>query len=260
MFNISLWQGRSYRWAFTERGRNAVHRDADRIDIGGSHLRWDGTAFSAELDEFTWPWFGRIRGRLRLMPTELATRTVLLDAAGWHRWWPMAPHARIEIELSQPAMRWSGNAYIDHNAGSGPLENTFRSWTWSRARLKRETVIFYDLQRRAEPPLSVALRAKADGSMEEMAEIPREVRLPRTRWRLERTTRGDADRSPELLRTMEDGPFYARSLVRSQVRGEEAIAMQETLSLDRLRNVGTRVMVPYRNPRVFEIRRRRPAD
>jgi len=249
--NVSLWQKNRYLWAFTERGRKTVERGPQHISIGPSCLSWDGNEFLVSLRELAWPIPRRIEGQIRIIPTQLGNRSVLLDGAGWHRWRPIAPHATVDVQMSRPFMRWSGHAYLDQNTGMEPLEDTFSSWTWSRARLSRETAIFYDLERREEGSLSVALRAKSDGTIEEMTDPPPPAECPATRWRLARSTRADAGQVPELLRTMEDGPFYARSLWQSRVRGESATVLQESLDLDRLCKPWARLMIPYRNPRAL---------
>ncbi len=178
---MSLWQKNRYLWAFTERGRKAVQRSPEHVAIGPSSLSWDGNEFVVSLRELAWPIPRRIEGQVRIIPTGLGNRSILLDGAGWHRWRPIAPHATVEVQLSRPFMRWSGHAYLDQNTGMEPLEDTFRSWTWSRARLARETAIFYDLQRRNEGSLSVSLRARNDGSIEEMQDPPPVAECPPTR-------------------------------------------------------------------------------
>ncbi len=250
--NVSLWDDDRYCWGFTERGRNALQRSADTLVIGPSQMRWDGNQLTIDLDELNWPRMNRIRGRLRLTPTALTSRSVLLDTASWHRWWPVAPHARIEVDIHSPGRaRWKGDAYLDHNAGHAPLENSFSSWTWSRARLKHKTAIFYDLKRRDQEDLSVALVAGNDGSLTEMRPQLPAVSLPRTRWRLKRSTRADEKAGARVIRSIEDGPFYARSLLETRIDGQTSLAMQESLSLDRLKYPWIRYMVLYRNPRAW---------
>lgn len=158
--------------------------------------------------------------------------------------------------MGNPASRWSGDAYFDHNAGQSPLERSFRSWTWSRARLRDRTAIFYDLQRRDQDDLSVALEARSDGSLVEMDDPPPAANVSPTLWRLPRATRVDPGAVPRVLRTIEDGPFYARSLLSAKIGGEQSGVMQETLSLDRLRQAWIRYLVLYRNPRA--VSRSRP--
>ncbi|MEE4185895.1 MAG: hypothetical protein V2J12_09030 [Gammaproteobacteria bacterium] len=249
--NVSMWHAGKYHWAFTERGRDSLHRSSDALVVGPSSLSWDGTALTIELNELSWPRMGRLRGRLKVYPSAITSRSVLLDTTSWHRWWPIAPKARIEVEFDNPATRWSGDAYVDHNAGQGPLEKSFSSWNWSRAHLRDETAIFYDLERRDQEPLSVALSATSDGELRELDTPPPCAELPATLWRLNRMTRADAETQPEVLRVMEDGPFYARSLLRTRLKGEAATVMQETLSLKRLAQVWIRYLVLYRNPRAL---------
>lgn len=247
--NVSLWHRDRYFWGFTERNRNSVTRTENRLHIGTSGLHWDGNALNIDIDELNWPRMNRVRGRLRLIPTALTDRCVMLDSVGWHRWWPVAPHARLEADLQSPSVRWSGDAYFDHNAGQAPLEQSFSSWTWSRARLRDRTAIFYDLKKRHQEDLSVALIAGSDGSLEEMASPPGTVVLPKTRFRLPRSTHADAGTEPAVKKTIEDGPFYARSQLTADIHGERADVMQETLSLDRLTPKWIRYFVMYRSPR-----------
>jgi carotenoid 1,2-hydratase len=63
-------------------------------------------------------------------------------------------------------------------------------------------------------------------------------------------TRATRSEGPvEILETFEDAPFYARSLLRGQWRGEQAMAVHESLSLDRFRAPWVQLMLPFRMPR-----------
>ena len=88
----------------------------------------------------------RLRGRLRLHPQALGAPAPLqLDSAGSHQWWPIAPCARIEVDLADPGWRWQGHAYLDSNRGSAPLEQCFASWQWARAALDAQrSAVAYD--------------------------------------------------------------------------------------------------------------------
>jgi carotenoid 1,2-hydratase len=66
-----------------------------------------------------------------------------------------------------------------------------------------------------------------------------------------RTLRSDAFDRPRVRRTLEDTPFYTRSLVHGRYGGEPAQIVHESLSLDRLRLPIVRAMLPFRMPRVF---------
>jgi carotenoid 1,2-hydratase len=64
-----------------------------------------------------------------------------------------------------------------------------------------------------------------------------------------RETRSDTDYMPRVRRTLEDSPFYARSLISTGLMGVEATAIHESLSLDRFRSGLVKAMLPFRMPR-----------
>jgi carotenoid 1,2-hydratase len=51
------------------------------------------------------------------------------------------------------------------------------------------------------------------------------------------------------LQTLEDTPFYARSLLQSSWCGERVTAVHESLSIPRLDSALVRLMLPCRMPR-----------
>ena len=211
--NVVLYGRRGHkRWALTERGAAAVHRDATSLAIGPSALHWDGTSLTIDIDEVTMPLPTRIRGRVRVHPAALTGHSVLLSETGRHRWMPIAPKARVEVALQRPGLRWSGAGYLDSNAGDGPLEAAFSRWNWCRAPLAGATAILYDVRHRDGGRRDLALRIDAAGGVEPFA-APPELELPRTRWRIRRGTRSEAPGESAVLRTLEDAPFYARSLI-----------------------------------------------
>ena len=63
-----------------------------------------------------------------------------------------------------------------------------------------------------------------------------------------RETRSDDGRA-EVARTFEDTPFYARSYLRSTLRGERVRPVHESLSLARFQHPLVRLMLPFRMPR-----------
>ena len=52
-----------------------------------------------------------------------------------------------------------------------------------------------------------------------------------------------------MRETLEDSPFYARSVVSASLLGERADAVHESLSLDRFRAGWVRLLLPFRMPR-----------
>ena len=109
--NVALY-GTRRRWAMTERRDAAVQRGADFLAIGPSTLDWDGSTLTIRIDEIAVPLPRRIRGTLRLYPSALETRTLALDAAGLHRWRPIAPCARVEVAMDSPGLSWSGGVTL----------------------------------------------------------------------------------------------------------------------------------------------------
>ena len=62
---------------------------------------------------------------------------------------------------------------------------------------------------------------------------PPTAKLRQTGWRVGRSIRSED--AAHLVRTLEDAPFYARSLVAAKLLGEPVMLMHESLSLDRFR-------------------------
>jgi carotenoid 1,2-hydratase len=248
--NVAIYGAGGGRWSMTERRRDALRREQAQISIGPSSLTWDADTLTARFDEMTAPLPSRIRGTVRLRPQALVGQTFALDANARHTWRPIAPRARVEVTLEQPDRKWCGDAYFDTNTGDAPLESEFAFWDWSRAQTQRDTLIFYDVQRAAGDMASVALSIDGRGEMTTIQPPPRR-RLPSTFWRMPRTLRSDAFDRPRVRRTLEDTPFYTRSLVHGRYGGEPAQIVHESLSLDRLRLPIVRAMLPFRMPRVF---------
>lgn len=246
---MALYGEGGKRWALTERGRHHVGRDRASLRIGPSTLSWDGRALEVRIDEVTAPLPSRIRGRVRLETSSLFRDTFPLDVGGLHRWRPIAPCAHVEVVLDRPALRFAGRAYLDTNQGDEPLENAFESWQWSRSALRDgSTAVLYDVRRRRGEPLCLSLRIDPAGGQQRFAPPPR-IPLPRTAWRLSRWTRADPGRPARLVQTLEDTPFYARSLLTSEILGEAAPTVHESLSLERFRSRWVQWLLPFRAPR-----------
>jgi carotenoid 1,2-hydratase len=251
--NVALYGPRASRWAMTERGASRVTREPSALAIGPSALEWVNNGMDIHIDEVCAPFPRRIRGRIRLEPTALGTRCYAMDAPGRHRWTPFAPCARIEVRLEQPALRWSGIGYFDSNCGAEPLEDAFRSWTWSRASVPGGTVVLYDVTARGAQAAhardcALALHFGQDASAQ-VIERPPVVGLPTTGWRVARRTRADAGYGARVLRTLEDAPFYSRSLLDTRLLGSAAPAIHESLDLDRFRTRWVQCLLPFRMPR-----------
>ena len=162
----------------------------------------------------------------------------------------MNPVAEIEVQLREPALCFKGSGYHDANQGDEPLEASLRQWSWSRHEVGGETVVLYDGTRLDESLFSLALRFGTDGNIEEMASPPL-AKLPRSFWwRCPRITRSEGPGRPKVVRTLEDSPFYARTLVECTLFGEQAPGVHESLDLNRFTTNWTQWMLPYRIKRV----------
>jgi carotenoid 1,2-hydratase len=247
--NVALYGGAKRRWTMTERGKAQLSRSRRDLVIGPSRLHWDGSSLCIDIDEVGMPLPRRVRGQVRVFPSQLCTFNAPLDAAARHRWGPIAPSARVEVDLPAPGLRWSGAGYLDSNEGDEPVERGFRTWDWSRAGLRDgSTAVLYDLRpaQAAAPERLIAMRFAPDGQAMPFDAPPRQA-LPRSAWGLQRMQRADA--RPRVLQTLEDTPFYTRSVLDAALLGERVTAMHETLQVPRLQSLAVAAMLPFRMPR-----------
>jgi len=247
--NVAIYGKSGHRWAMTERRKDHISRTENQFVLRSSALDWDGTSLRVHIDEPRVPYTGRIRGTVTLHPSAFNQRSFLLDDNQRHAWSPLSPVSRIEVALDKPNLRWSGAAYLDSNSGTESLEAGFRYWDWSRASVGDDTAVLYDVTMRDGGRRSLALVFDPDGQVREIP-VPAAVRLPRTNWTMPRNTQSE-DGAAQVIKTLEDSPFYARSLVASKLLGQPVTAMHESLHLDRFRSPIVRLMLPYRMPRQF---------
>jgi len=247
--NIGLYPPGGHLWTMTERGRASVARSATRLAIGPSAMSWDGDSLRIDIDELTVPLPRRVRGTIRLHPLVTVARDFALEPTGRHRWRPYMPLADVEVDLASPAQRWRGTGYCDFNAGAEPLEDAFVDWQWTRTHLPgKRTAVSYNARPRGAAATSLNLRMDRDSTFVSDAPRPR-VALPRTAWGLERHATVDPDTEACVVRPMENGPFYARSLLGATIDGSAVLAVHETLSLDRFAAGIVQAMLPFRMPR-----------
>lgn len=247
--NICLYGGDTRRWTMTERGRSRVSRDASRFTIGPSSVHWDGSRLVIDINERAVPFAQRVRGRVIVSPEALFRFSTPLDEGSRHHWGPIAPRARVEVAMHEPSLCWQGHGYLDSNEGDEPIERRFVEWDWSRASLADgSTAVIYDVRQRAGADRVLALRFARDGTVEPFEAPPRQP-LPRTAWRIGRTMRTDPAVPAIVVETLEDTPFYVRSVIESGLRGERVTSMHETLNVPRFASRTVRLMLPWRMPR-----------
>jgi carotenoid 1,2-hydratase len=248
--NIALYGPRG-RWVMTERGERDTAQSADELSIGPSAMRWDRDRLVIDIEErdirLGVPWRRRVTGRVILHPEMLNPQSFKLDPAGKHHWHAIAPLARVEVDMAEPGLRWSGSAYLDGNYGSESLEDGFKHWHWTRAHVGHEVAVMYEGERRDGSPFASALRFDRRGRVQEQ-ELPPLAPLPRTGWLMERQTRADRGFA-RVVKTWEDAPFYARSKLAMDLFGQPVTAVQESIAMDRLVNPVVQFMLPYKMPR-----------
>jgi carotenoid 1,2-hydratase len=244
--NVALY-GPQRRWTMTERGARWCERDAHHFRIGPSALHWDGSSLTIDIDEVGVPIPQRVRGRVVLHPGRLFPFTTRIDPVGRHRWGPIAPSARVEVDLDAPRQRWQGQAYLDSNEGEEPIAKACREWDWSRSTLRDgSTAVLYDVQNHDGSDHLLALRFGRDGSVTPFEAPPRQPMGP-TGWRVARRMRAPAP--VQVLHQLEDTPFYQRSVLRSELLGETVTSFHETLNVPRLVSPVVQGMLPFRMPR-----------
>jgi carotenoid 1,2-hydratase len=269
--NVALYdlKTRRYRrWCMTERSQYSVGRDESNFVLGPSKLKWVNDCLEIDLDEWSLPVPQKVKGKIRVYPKGLSSKLWALDPEGEHTWGPIATQGRVEVELTEPQLRWKGHAYFDQNEGRSPInakDCVFTEWDWSRALLKDgSTVVTYDVRNKiAAKDRLLGLQFSADSSTVQELELSERYKLKRTAWGLRRsirtpkvisnpnnlTTTAGAT-TPTVVKTLEDTPFYSRNIVQADCFGESVQTMHETLHVSRLASYLTQGMLPFKMPRV----------
>lgn len=244
----------------TERSEEDVVAAPDSLQIGPSTVTWDGNRVRVTIDELTTPLPRRLRGTITLEPQAPFGEPVILSAEGGHVWWPIAPVARVSVDLDRPNLRWQGYGYMDSNRGEEPLEDGVKTWTWSRVSLPGkcgasgppDVAVLYDLVRRRDgSQLCFGRRFRGAGGAEEF-DPPAVQPLSTSLWRMRRVVPSDPDlEAPKVIRTAEDSPFYTRSIIRTGLEGGYHLAMHESLNMDRFKSWWMKCLMPVRMPRRF---------
>ena len=243
--NVALYAKGASAWALQEQQILETDRTASSLAIGTSSMRWEGEKLVVEIDERTSPIPRRLRGRVVIHPEVQPAVELAIDADGEHRWWPVAPVARIEADFAEPRIAFRGHGYHDANAGSRPIDAAFERWSWSRARFEDSALLTYDVVPASGEERALALRIRKDGVVEDLERTWR-TPLATTGWRLPRRIRVDEGSQARVVRSLEDGPFYARALVETRLGGQQVVAVHEELAAHRLRTPLVRLLTRAR--------------
>ena len=200
---------------------------------------------------------------VRMKLTVLMAALVLGAACGVHaadvkkaKPAPVAPLAAATVEGVQlPAWVERGpNGVRQPLAPGAVLGSQDNVLTGPNARLllrmaDGSTAVIYDVTQLSGARTLLAERFKPDGSWESFDAAPKREAMPATLWRIDRGMRADAGTTSEVIDTLEDTPFYARSLLRTHLLGEQVTAVHETLEPQRLKSRVVQMMLPFRMPR-----------
>jgi carotenoid 1,2-hydratase len=245
--NVGLYRKRNKLWAMTERNRESVGQSPDQFSVGPSALRWDGRRLVIDIRERCMPFGQKLAGQVFVDPAFLNPTGFFLDPGDRHRWRPVSPIGHIDVRMQAPDCRWSGAAYLDTNWGSRPLEQDFSGWNWSRHADSNGAFTTYAADLLNGESRSLALSFDSQGNITQR-DVPGELELPGTGWRVARQTR--SDKPMTVHRTLEDTPFSARSILKRGGDTGTHLVMHESLSLDRFRRAWVRSLLPFRMPRV----------
>ncbi len=243
--NVGLYSHRELhaRWVMTESRRQDVERSADHFAVSNSALDFNGQSLIIDIDEWAAPVPLKVRGRVTVHPVAVTSKEYTLEASGRHFWWPFSPSARVEVAFEQPNVKWSGHGYVDTNRGDEPLHEGFDTWHWSRTHYSSHTHIAYNAVDRSGAPSELALRISDTGETEVEPVHERQPMPSTTIWRAPRSAH--LPRPVKVVKTLEDTPFYARSIISSQDRSHPA-TMHESLSLKRFRASWVTRLIPFR--------------
>jgi 1-hydroxycarotenoid 3,4-desaturase len=253
--NVCLYSPGKKRWAMTERAARHVKQSTSTFTVGPSHLHWDGQALHIELDERATPIPYRVRGRVTVTPHAITDFTTAIDHQGRHRWHPIAPSAHLQVRMNDPDLQWEGSGYADANEGDEPITRGFTRWDWLRTcETSGATTVVYDVDPRGGLlPKLIARRFNGDGTHHAVDVSGRQTLAKTPLWRVERQVRSWTESTHlSLERTLEDTPFYARSMVKMGSHLDDplsVLAMHETLDAHRLESTAVQWMLPWRMPR-----------
>ena len=245
--NVILYGPRHARWAMTERASASLQQSTECLVVGPSAMRQTSYGLEISVKERTTPWMQPLVGTIRLsIPQSTQNECFALDDYSEHRWWPVAPSARMSVDLAKPALSWQGSGYFDSNAGVVPLEQTFSGWHWSRSHdPSGGGRISYETHRRNGTRGLISLALAPDNTLVTAEPLPRWDLPKGPVWRVDRPVR--ALSGATVLSTLEDTPFYTRSQLRD---GDGcSLVMHESLDLDRFSRRWVQCLLPFRMPR-----------
>jgi carotenoid 1,2-hydratase len=247
--NVALY-GSSPRWSMTERRATDTARTPGAFQIGKSRVIATGNGLQFDIEEHGAPLPRPLRGQVKVTAPYLNTNAYQLDQKAEHHWRPMCTHLDVEVRFDDPKLSWRGAGYLDMNFGDQPIQKGFDYWDWSRVPLTDgSTQIRYVTDPVGGPQKAIHLSIADNGKITP-AENAETISMPTTRvWRIKRRTGSITGQHPRIIETMEDTPFYSRSLI-DYGNIASGPGTHESLSCKRLRSPIVKAMLPFRMPRL----------
>ena len=247
--NVALY-GPPQRWSMTERLKRDTQRTPTSYSTGNSHVRLTDDGLEIDFDEISAPLLRRMRGQVAVTLPYSSKQRFQLDPKARHFWSPACTHAQVSVDFDKPGLSWTGHGYVDANLGLEPVTKGFDYWDWSRAPLESgETLIRYVTDPVGSEQRQLHVQISPNGAIREV-DGENTTRLDSTPvWRITRRAGLRSGKAPTLHKTLEDTPFYSRSVL-DYGPGAAGFATHETLSCRRLRSPIVRAMLPFRMPRL----------
>lgn len=247
--NVALY-GEKRGWSMTERKSKSSPREENIFQIGPSRVSSKAQTLRFDIHERGMPIPRALKGEVIVKFPYLNSTEYQLDHNREHFWRPMCTHLHVEVRFKTPRLSWKGTGYLDMNHGSHPIEKGFDYWDWSRVpTADGKTYIRYVTDPASGPQRLLNLSLDQYGKLSPGKDTDH-VHLPRTSlWQIERRTGLFLGQKPQLFQTMEDTPFYSRSLI-SYEGVTSGLGTHESLSGKRLRSPIVKAMLPFRMPRL----------
>lgn len=246
----SIWVLNEYCTQQVKEHSDLIQRESNKFTINQSVWQQNHDELIIDINERTKPFFQRMPktlcGQIRIKLPKRFNHELKLDKAAKHSWMAIAPSAVATVHLFEPKLSFSGHAYHDTNWGQEPLESAFKSWTWSRTELSQGTCVLYDIAEHEETSNPKALFFGHDGQVKDIAQNFTPALLPNGIWKVKRPNRADSPEVLSLQHTLLDSPFYTRDLVNTELLGEKALSMYESLDLIRFKQSWVRFLLPFR--------------
>lgn len=244
--NAVFYEPKRKYWAMTERRMRDLETSNHSLRIGPSSMTFDGRYLKVVIDERSAPMRLPIRGTVSVDLRDKTDTCYGLHSGGQHRWWPIAPATKVDVDLEVPDLKWSGGAYMDTNGGTVPLEETFSDWHWSRADLGNNCRIVYEAHARDGESCLMTLFGNGRSGLASEHSAPRRDLSIGPVWRVKRPAR--SHQGFTVKKTLEDTPFYTRSHLHDASGNS---VMHESLDLDRFASSWVQRLLPFRMRKIL---------